>query len=369
MHSLASCLARVADGQWLRSCEGVRQFSPTVGQLGQWRAYCEGGWSGPMPQDLPDVESHTSQANPVQLPIPTQRDTTPFGRDGSRDLAAPVDNSASQYSSRRASEQDQGTSSRAVTPSGDHPPRYIPTSTEQVVQGQPPNSSSKELADHKSHSATSLASLASFPSPPTHFPLPFVRGNELSDSERGTKELGQTARQASSEVPFPRNTESPAPMTPAESRTEYPQSPPISYNDPPVATLSTSSTNSTREASNERTTAQMPSSKESRKPSERSDAQPPSSTTARSVKETQSPTSSDLAPSIPESSMNDNSGDGTGFVDRKATVLEQSQAGVPGSTSIERSDTRNSTGSVVAALRDKYTRTVHPMSIARNWQG
>ena len=42
LFSIAACMARVADAEWLRACEGVRRISPSVGPVGEWRALCEG---------------------------------------------------------------------------------------------------------------------------------------------------------------------------------------------------------------------------------------------------------------------------------------------------------------------------------------
>lgn len=42
LYSLAACLSRVADAEWLRTCEGVRRVSPNIGQVGEWRVLCEG---------------------------------------------------------------------------------------------------------------------------------------------------------------------------------------------------------------------------------------------------------------------------------------------------------------------------------------
>lgn len=42
LFSLAACLSRVADAEWLRVCEGVRRVSPNIGQVGEWRVLCEG---------------------------------------------------------------------------------------------------------------------------------------------------------------------------------------------------------------------------------------------------------------------------------------------------------------------------------------
>jgi len=53
---VAATLSRVAEAEWLRTAEGLRRFCPLIGQLGEWKAFCEGGWTGPVPGDLPDVD-------------------------------------------------------------------------------------------------------------------------------------------------------------------------------------------------------------------------------------------------------------------------------------------------------------------------
>ena len=68
MYNLAASFSRVADAEWMRGCESVRRFSPTVGQLGQWKALCEGGWNGAIPPDLPDgnaVDPSESSSHPT----------------------------------------------------------------------------------------------------------------------------------------------------------------------------------------------------------------------------------------------------------------------------------------------------------------
>ncbi|KAF8910676.1 hypothetical protein CPB84DRAFT_1646080, partial [Gymnopilus junonius] len=62
-YSVAACLSRLADTEWQRSCECVRRFSPTVGPLGQWRSLCEGGWTGQVPPNLPDLDGANNQQN------------------------------------------------------------------------------------------------------------------------------------------------------------------------------------------------------------------------------------------------------------------------------------------------------------------
>ncbi|ETW82965.1 hypothetical protein HETIRDRAFT_54714, partial [Heterobasidion irregulare TC 32-1] len=115
-YSVAACLSRVADAEWLRSTEDVRRFSPLVGPLGEWRTLCEAGWTGSLPGDLPDVSAPPERTQPRPAEPQSNSDT----------LSRPF-------------------------PS---------------VEG-----------DKGNRSLTSLASLASFPTPPSHFPLPPVSGS------------------------------------------------------------------------------------------------------------------------------------------------------------------------------------------------
>ncbi|KAF9073425.1 hypothetical protein BDP27DRAFT_1391012 [Rhodocollybia butyracea] len=111
-YSIVAGVSRVADAEWLRSCESVRRFVPTIGKLNEWRAYCEGGWTGPIPQDMRDIE-----------PLPL------------------------------SSDQDLPT------------PRRLDYDEEQYF----PNFSFSWQNDDNTGS---VRSLSQFPAPPTHFPLP-----------------------------------------------------------------------------------------------------------------------------------------------------------------------------------------------------
>ncbi|KAH9178311.1 hypothetical protein EDB89DRAFT_1930543 [Lactarius sanguifluus] len=59
---VAATLSRVAEAEWLRSAERIRRFSPLIGQLGEWKALCEGGWTGP--NQSPDAPRATQDAVP-----------------------------------------------------------------------------------------------------------------------------------------------------------------------------------------------------------------------------------------------------------------------------------------------------------------
>ena len=62
LSEFAAALARLAEAEWFRACEQVRKFAPCVGNLGEWRVMCEGGWSGSVPPDLPDVDKAGNDA-------------------------------------------------------------------------------------------------------------------------------------------------------------------------------------------------------------------------------------------------------------------------------------------------------------------
>ena len=174
--SVAACLSRLADAEWLKVCEGVRRFSPTVGPLGQWRALCEGGWTGPVPPPLlvPD------EAQPLQVdPDPT--DVRQFGEE--QRLTLPPSSSEAR-SSRESAEQSHGESRSPKTemPQHDHlsSPRgaiHASTSSYGVINAsnspQPPMSPPDTLRlPYAEANSGSVRSLSAFPSPPTHFPLP-----------------------------------------------------------------------------------------------------------------------------------------------------------------------------------------------------
>lgn len=55
LSGFAACMSRLAEAEWIRACEDVRKSAPSIGTVGEWRALCEGGWTSPMPGDLPDL--------------------------------------------------------------------------------------------------------------------------------------------------------------------------------------------------------------------------------------------------------------------------------------------------------------------------
>jgi len=174
--SVAACLSRLADAEWLKVCEGVRRFSPTVGPLGQWRALCEGGWTGPVPPPLFVVdEAQLLQVDPdptdVRQVEGEQRLTLPPSSSEARPSCESVEQSRGEYrySKTEMPQHDHLSSPRGVI--------HASTSSYGVINAshspQPPMSPLDALRlPYAEANSGSVRSLSAFPPPPTHFPLP-----------------------------------------------------------------------------------------------------------------------------------------------------------------------------------------------------
>ena len=71
---VAATLSRVAEAEWLRTAEGLRRFSPLIGPVGEWKTFCEGGWTGPLPGDLLDVDQTPDPPREIQEAGPTAKE-------------------------------------------------------------------------------------------------------------------------------------------------------------------------------------------------------------------------------------------------------------------------------------------------------
>ena len=184
-YSVAASLSRIADAEWQKACESIRRFSPTVGPLGEWRALCEGGWSGSIPQGLPDLD-----AQPHSIP----RAVRSIGEDTQHILApAQEDLRAKTFEFRESTEQllrppaSYTTSPPAQQSWGDLPSRagvYDPSGSLTSPRQSPYTTSTEGNADSTSTilepprlpfadpNTGSVRSLSDFPAPPVHFPLP-----------------------------------------------------------------------------------------------------------------------------------------------------------------------------------------------------
>ncbi|TFK47745.1 hypothetical protein OE88DRAFT_1665358 [Heliocybe sulcata] len=227
-YSAAAYLSRIADGEWLRSCEGVRRFAPTIGQLGEWRALCEGGWTGDIPKDLPDPDVGLS------------------GKEYEAQRALATDDMIQGT----VADQGPGIPSGQYNPLEQPPPQYNPPTTPTGRQ-QPSHSStdgSASIAERQNKSLNanpdrerddlqaqgrSSPTLEAFPDPPKHFPLPPLgpssptklsldRAQDAHQQQPRTEPQSQSQSQGSSSVShasfttLPRLAESPLEELPSD---------------------------------------------------------------------------------------------------------------------------------------------------------
>jgi hypothetical protein len=120
----------------------MRRISPTIGPLGEWRSLCEGAWTGPLPDGLPDVSSESPTQAPI-TPAVSEWGLTGLSTPVRRLLPIPPSHSPGSASAPAATSLD--------------PPRS-PFSTATQNQG----------------SINSITTLSAFPFPPTHFPVPLA---------------------------------------------------------------------------------------------------------------------------------------------------------------------------------------------------
>ncbi|KAF9243385.1 hypothetical protein BU15DRAFT_86366 [Melanogaster broomeanus] len=144
---VASSLSRIADAEWTRTCESMRRFSPTIGPLGEWRALCEGAWTGPLPDDLPEVSSTAAYPPPGPTNIPAVSEW------GQTSLSSPNHRSL------------------PIPPLGGHSPGTTFAHAAASLDLPRPAYSTN---DQNQGSINSITTLSAFPFPPTHFPVPLA---------------------------------------------------------------------------------------------------------------------------------------------------------------------------------------------------
>ncbi|KAF9474248.1 hypothetical protein BDN70DRAFT_885035 [Pholiota conissans] len=217
-YSVAACLSRLADSEWQKSCECVRRFSPTIGPLGRWKALCEGGWTGPVPSDLPNVDNenagrHTPQSEddkgglkPIQEEPhnPAQRLTPEpviieqlHSNPPEYSTGPPYASASSQDLPREHFISSQASATPTRPPQANLPP--IDSSPESAANHtntlDPPRPSFVDA------NTGSVRSLSAFPNPPTHFPIPPLRP---SQPQRQQSALSQSvSNSSSSNLQFP----------------------------------------------------------------------------------------------------------------------------------------------------------------------
>ncbi|PFH53012.1 hypothetical protein AMATHDRAFT_55922 [Amanita thiersii Skay4041] len=215
-YSVAACLSRLADGEWLRTCETIRRCSPNIGPLGEWRSLCEGGWQGPVPQELPDIDTPQTDRDPIQsAPTGTEgvlnHSRQDFGRQetdhGSSipetDTSQRPSPAQSRYSPSASPAQQSSTYGSVSSSSGGG--RDFPRSGTVPISLEPP----RPLVDPNTGS---VRSLSAFPTPPTHFPIPPPRSVTFqpasshlnpgaSRTDRGEEQRASTSSNGPEESP------------------------------------------------------------------------------------------------------------------------------------------------------------------------
>ncbi|TBU52736.1 hypothetical protein BD310DRAFT_831621 [Dichomitus squalens] len=394
MYNLASSLSRVADAEWMRSCESVRRYSPTIGQLGQWKALCEGGWSGSVPPDLPDGNAAEPSASSSQPTGSKEQDSDDLN--GIRDLSTPLlEKPAPEYTSRNASERES--TSRAATPSGQSPappPQYFPptpaaeptadarpnsdTTSKEAEDRPAPQSGVEQLVNADERSAT----IDAFPAPPTHFPMPPANGSKFNSNANAvttpsptsppTQEIQNRSEatrldlpESSSLTPFPRFTESPTPESTSALTNDF-RSPTRAG---PLTTPADSNSVSLPDSNSERDREQGPP-PFSYSQTSRSSQSYASSQVSRPTIDTEKGASRSTAeqvatpsPSVPTSYRRGDYMEDAEFGVRQSLESPRLRAAEPTpGRALEPNDTGRSNGSVVAALRDRYARGPGPTS-------
>lgn len=190
---MAACLTRVADAEWVRVCESLRRFSPTIGPLGEWRALCEGGWERPLPRELPNVDAvETADELNARRRIAANSPKQDLNERETYSDQREMDSAPSPYAPLVDSD---GNSGRSPQQSINPPSAYIRhdsstyTSTS-TSSGQGPNLSvdssplqpPRPLVDPNTGS---VRSLSAFPPPPTHFPIPPPRSVSFQSTPSG----------------------------------------------------------------------------------------------------------------------------------------------------------------------------------------
>ncbi|KAJ6494870.1 hypothetical protein C8R47DRAFT_1012168 [Mycena vitilis] len=215
-YSVAACVSRVADAEWLRTCEGVRRFSPTIGPLGEWRALCEGGWTGPMPPSLVDPDPEPDQEAQYEQEARGEDETT------MRNLNPPEANP--NVPSR---ERDQ---TPLVTPLASPNPGRV--SLPHMNHSSPPSSFEppRPFVDPNSGS---VRSLSAFPSPPTHFPIPSLQQHpqqQRSLQQQQSQQASSSSSGSNSNLTFPTTPQAESSLLDADRQVEEPSSIPPSPN-------------------------------------------------------------------------------------------------------------------------------------------
>ncbi|KAJ3796876.1 hypothetical protein GGU11DRAFT_110065 [Lentinula aff. detonsa] len=170
-YNVAASVSRLADAEWLRSCESVRRFAPSIGRLSEWRTYCEGGWTGPVPADLKDIGVVRS-STPKRYGYEDDNETRLAGKaEGMRlnDIPPYTDVPVPNSTLHETIQQIHPFPSPTLTQAYSH---YQSRQSQNADQSVPPSSFDPPRKFTDSDNTGSVRSLSQFPAPPRHFPLP-----------------------------------------------------------------------------------------------------------------------------------------------------------------------------------------------------
>ncbi|KAJ3714224.1 hypothetical protein C8R42DRAFT_253566 [Lentinula raphanica] len=181
-YNVAASVSRLADAEWLRACESVRRFAPSIGTLAEWRSYCEGGWIGPIPADLKETD-HVLSSSPVDQDHPTPRiydnEVAEIGLDGKLEAlsfsnAPPTTDHAPDAPLSNTMSHDPKQEARPFP--SPQPAQlqlhYQSRQNQNTHHSTPPSSFDPPRKFTDNDNTGSVRSLSQFPAPPTHFPLP-----------------------------------------------------------------------------------------------------------------------------------------------------------------------------------------------------
>ncbi|KAJ3744436.1 hypothetical protein DFH05DRAFT_1399235 [Lentinula detonsa] len=170
-YNVAASVSRLADAEWLRSCESVRRFAPSIGRLSEWRTYCEGGWTGPVPADLKDI-GVVRPSTPKRYDYEDDNEIRMVGKaEGMRlnDIPPYTDVPVPNSTLHETIQQIHPFPSPTLTQAYSH---YQSRQNQNADQSVPPSSFDPPRKFTDSDNTGSVRSLSQFPAPPRHFPLP-----------------------------------------------------------------------------------------------------------------------------------------------------------------------------------------------------
>jgi hypothetical protein len=401
--NVAACLARLTDAEWLRSCENVRRFAPTIGQLGEWRVFCEGGWTGQRPPDLPTGDSlrepsfdqgQADRPNSRNGSRPPSRvDTTSISGKGETPQESVPSNHRASVEPAIAPEQPSSSPAGSpvlqreqlpATQGEEHKPVSLLDGSTHPVDTATSGPESPRRSSGQKRSSTSLASLAAFPSPPTHFPIPAVNtptGHRSSASLSGqsTPSLVNGGSEVSTRSPvsaprtpsvsfatMPRVVESPQQEPSADGvQTPIPESKPLISAYPFPQTRTPAEERSEERGAPSLTIEELNEKTIANNPGISSEPEPTPITTIEPL----SP--ADTGPAMGSNTSGSQSGHG-GINLRRGDYLNDHEFGaerplLPNISKsldaikgkgVQRVDSTNSNGSMVAAMRSKYSHSV-----------